>query len=96
MKGIEIMRFLNIAGDHYGRSQLAQLTADGLSNLGLNSFQHININLKTDQVSIVFESLEDATCVRAIAGANQQSKSKEFHGNNIGQFILNLFFVVPT
>jgi len=90
------MRFLNIAGDYYGRSQLAQLTADGLSNLGLSSFQHININIKTDQVSIVFESLEDATCVRAIAGSNQPSRSKEFHGNNIGQFILNLIYVIST
>ena len=96
MKGIEIMRFLNIAGDYYGTSQLAQLTADGLSNLGLDSFQHINVNIETDQVSIIFEKLEDATCVRAIAGANQLSSSKEFQSKNIGQFILNLFFVVST
>ncbi len=90
------MRFLNIAGDYYGRSQLAQLTADGLSNLGLDSFQHINVNIRADQVSIIFEKLEDATCVRAIAGANQRSSSKEFQSKNIGQFILNLFYVVST
>ena len=90
------MRFLNIAGDHYGRSQLAQLTADGLNNLGLSSFQHININIKTDQVSILFKSLEDATCVRAIAGADQQSRSKRFRSKNIGKFILNLFEVIST
>jgi hypothetical protein len=94
MKGRVIMRFLRIAGEQYGTNQLAQLTADGLSNLGLDSFQHINVKIKTDQVSIIFESLEDATCAHAIAGTNQQSKSKEFHCENIGQFILNLFGVI--
>jgi hypothetical protein len=96
MKGRVIMRFLRIAGDQYGTSRLAQLTADGLNNLGLDSFQHISIKIKTDQVLIVFKSLEDATCARAIAGVNPHSKSKRFQSKNIGKFLLNLFEVIST
>jgi len=85
------MRFLEIGGEHFGTAKLAQLTADGLNGLGLNSFQSIDINIQTNQVFIGFTKLEDATCARAIAGTHERSKSKRFQSNNIQMFILNLF-----
>ena len=90
------MHFLKIAGEKYGADELSNLTGDGLSCLGLNSFQSIDVDTRTNSIAIVFEREDDSSAAWAIAGSKQPTCNKVFRCNNVSKFILHLHCIITA
>ena len=90
------MHYLKIADDKYGSDELAGLVSNGLSLLGLDSYQTIRVSTKNNRISIGFKTLEDANTTRMIAGLPPHPRSKTFRSRDVSQFVMDLYSVATT
>ena len=90
------MHYLQIAEDKYCSDELAGLVSNGLSLLGLDSYQTIRVSTKSNRISIGFKTLEDANITRTIAGIPPHPRNKTFRSRDVSQFVLDLYYVAST
>lgn len=90
------MHYLQIADDQYGSDELSKIVSMGLSALGVDSYQTINIDTKKNRISIGFTSQEDANVARAIAGFIKRPKTKTFKSRDARGFLLELYTLPVT
>ncbi len=90
------MHYLKIGNDKYCSDELAGLVSNGLSLLGLDSYQTIRVSTRDNRISIGFKTLEDANITRTIAGLPPHPRSKTFRSRDVSQFVLDLYSVATT
>ena len=84
------MNYLEIAGEKYGSDELTSHIAARLAEIGVNSFQSIQVNAQSNHLSIAFDDEQDVQVAMAIAGADSRSKSNIFQSENAIAFLLSL------
>jgi hypothetical protein len=85
------MNFLEIAGDKYGSDDLASYAATKLSEIGVSSFQSIQVNAQKNQIAICFDDEEDALIASAIGGAQAHTHNNIFQSNDASSFLISLY-----
>jgi hypothetical protein len=90
------MHYMKIADDKYCSGELASLVSNGLSLLGLDSYQTIRVSTRNNRISIGFKTLEDANTTRTIAGIPLHPRNKIFRSRDVSQFVLDLYSVATT
>ncbi len=85
------MTYLEISGEQYGSNELISFAAAQLSEIGVNSFQAIQVDAGQNKIDIQFDDLNDSIIVHAINGANHRFNTLKFTSNNARQFLLALF-----
>ena len=84
------MNYLEIAGEKYGSDELTSHIAARLAEIGVNSFQSIQVSAANNHLAIAFDDEDDVEIARAIAGADSRSKSNIFESRNAVAFLLSL------
>ena len=87
----ENMNYLEISGEKYGSDDLASYAATKLSEIGVSSFQTIQVSAQNNQIAISFDEEEDALIACAIAGDQARTHSNIFQSNDASGFLLSLF-----
>ncbi len=82
---------LEISGEQYGSNDLIGFVATQLSELGVNSFQAIQVDAGQNKIDIQFDDLNDSKIVHAINGTHQRFNTHTFTSNNARQFLLELY-----
>ena len=85
------MNFLEISGEKYGSNDLISFTATQLTEIGVSSFQSIQVDTRQNQIDILFEDMDYTKIVHAINGTPQTVNTNEFKSNDARQFLLALF-----
>ena len=88
-KGVN-MNYLEIAGEKYGSDELTSHIANRLAEIGVNSFQSIQVNAGNNHLAIAFDDKQDINIANAIAGSDSQSRSNAFQSKNVVSFLLSL------
>ncbi|NQV16140.1 hypothetical protein HQ531_11830 [bacterium] len=88
-KGVN-MNYLEIAGEKYGSDDLVSYAATKLSEIGVNSFQSIQINTENNHIAICFDTEEDALIACAIAGFQSRINSNVFQSDDATDFLISL------
>jgi len=88
-KGVN-MNYLEIAGEKYGSDELTSHIANRLAEIGVNSFQSIQVNAQSNHLSIAFDDEQDVQIAMAISGSDSQSISNIFESRNAVSFLLYL------
>jgi len=84
------MNYLEISGEKYGSDELNGIIAARLSEIGVNSFQSIQVNTQSNHLEIAFDDKEDVAIANAIAGPDSRSISNIFQSRNAIKFLLSL------
>ena len=84
------MNYLEIAGEKYGSDELTSHIAARLAEIGVNSFQSIQVNAANNHLAIAFDDKQDVNIANAIAGTDSQSRSNIFQSENAIAFLLSL------
>jgi len=84
------MNYLEIAGSKYSGVELADITADRLYEIGVKSFQSIEVSVRKNHLSIAFDNEQDVEIVKAISGSESQSLNNIFETRNADLFLLSL------
>jgi len=84
------MNYLEISGEKYGSDELNGIIAARLSEIGVNSFQSIQVNTQSNHLEIAFDDKEDVAIANAIAGPDSRSISNIFQCKNAIAFLLSL------
>ena len=84
------MNYLEIAGEKYGSDELTSHIAARLAEIGVNSFQSIQVNAANNHLAIAFDDKQDVNIANAIAGTDSQSRSNIFQSGNAVSFLLSL------
>ena len=84
------MKYLEIGGEKYGSDELNGIIAGRLSEIGVKSFQSIQVNAQSNHLEIAFDDKKDVDIVKAIAGPNSRSISNIFQSRNAIEFLLYL------
>ena len=84
------MNYIEIAGEKYGSDELTSHIAARLAEIGVNSFQSIQVSAANNHLAIAFDDEDDVEIARAIAGADSRSKSNIFESRNAVAFLLSL------
>ena len=87
----ENMNYLEISGEKYGSDDLASYAATKLSEIGVSSFQSIQVNTQKNQIAICFDDEEDALVACVIAGSPNRTRSKIFQSSDATAFLLSLY-----
>ena len=90
------MHYLKIGDDKYCSDELAGLVSNGLSLLGLDSYQTIRVSTRDNRISIGFKALEDANAARSIAGIPTHTRNKTFRSRDVSQFVMELYSVATS
>jgi hypothetical protein len=85
------MNYLEIAGDKYSSDELTDIAAARLCEIGVNSFQSIQVNTLDNILAIAFDNEQDVQVAKAIAGSESNSKGNVFQSLNAAAFILDLY-----
>ena len=85
------MNFLEISGEKYGSDELTAIVAARLAEIGVNSFQSIQVNTLDNILAIAFDNEQDVQVAKAIAGSESNSKGNVFQSLNAAAFILDLY-----
>ncbi len=88
-KGVN-MNYLEIAGEKYGSDEITSHIAARLAEIGVNSFQSIQVNAHCNHLSIAFDDEQDVQIAMAISGSDSQSISNVFESKNAVSFLLSL------
>lgn len=89
MKGVN-MHYLEISGEKYGSDDLASFAATKLSEIGVSSFQTIQVNAKRNHIAICFDVEEDVRIAAAIGGYPSRIHSNIFQSADASGFLLSL------
>ena len=84
------MNYLEIAGEKYGSDELTSHIAARLAEIGVNSFQSIQVNAANNHLAIAFDDEEDVQIAMAISGSDSKSRSNVFESRNAVAFLLSL------
>jgi hypothetical protein len=87
------MNFLEISGEKYGSDELTAIVAARLAEIGVNSFQSIQVNAQRNHLSIAFDDKQDIEIAKAISGSESHSLNNVFETRNAVSFLL---FLVNT
>ena len=85
------MTYLEISGEQYGSNELISFAAAQLSEIGVNSFQAIQVDAGQNKIDIQFDDLNDSIIVHAINGTDHRFTNHKITSNNARQFLLALF-----
>ena len=88
-KGVN-MNYLEIAGEKYGSDEITSHIANRLAEIGVNSFQSIQVNTHSNHIEIAFDDEQDVNIANAIAGTDSQSRSNIFKSKNAIAFLVSL------
>jgi len=86
----ENMNYLEISGEKYGSDELTSHIANRLAEIGVNSFQSIQVNAQSNHLSIAFDDEQDVQVAMAISGSDSHSISNVFESRNAVSFLLSL------
>ncbi len=90
------MHFIEICGTKYTSAELSDMTSGSLVGLGITSFNSIDLDTRSNKITIGFKSVEDADAVHAIARIKPRFKTRTFKCHDALQFLLELHSVVNT
>ncbi len=84
------MNYLEIAGDKYSSDELTDILAARLCEIGVNSFQSIQVKTQNNHIAIAFGDAQDSQIAKAIAGSECKLKGNIFQSKNAIAFLLSL------
>ena len=85
------MDYLEIAGEKYGSDEIIGHIANRLAEIGVHSFQSIQVNAQTNHISIAFDDKQDVQIANAISGSDSHSMNNVFQSKDAVSFLLSLF-----
>ncbi len=88
-KGVS-MNYLEIAGEKYGSDEITSYIATRLVEIGVNSFQSIQVNVQKNHIAIAFDDEQDVQIAMAISGSDSKSMSNVFQSKDAVSFLLSL------